>query len=292
MKKGYIAAFSAYFWWGISPIYWKLISSIPALEILGVRAILSLPALLLILIYTKKLLPFKEDLKQTAKIWPYIISAFLLATNWFIWIWSMNNNYVVEASLGYFINPLVNVVIGLVLFGERLRRAQWLALFLALVGVLYLAINYGHFPWIALSLAGTFALYGYIKKTAKMGAINGLTTEMMVLIIPSFLLMGYLSATADFTLPMLTWDLYFLLSLTAVITIVPLVVFAYGAKRIPFSTLGFLQYIAPTLQFLLGLFLYNEDFNQERLIGFSFIWLALIIYTTENIYVLKQKSRS
>jgi len=290
LNRGYFAAFLAYFWWGLSPIYWKLISSIPALEILPVRVLLSLPLLVIILIYNKKLILLKNELKNTKKVKPFIISAFLLGTNWFIFIWAMNNNHVVEASLGYFINPLVNVLLGVMLLNEKMRRLQWVAVFIALNGVLYLAINYGQFPWIALILAGSFAYYGYIRKTAEFGALDGLTTEMLVMLVPALLLLGWLSTGQEFALFSISWDLYFWLSLTSIVTIIPLVVFAYAARKIPYSTLGLIQYIAPTLQFLLGVFLYNEEFNQERLIGFSFIWIALIIYTSENIYVLKQKS--
>ncbi|KAA3613058.1 MAG: EamA family transporter RarD [Calditrichaeota bacterium] len=289
MNKGYIAAFSAYFWWGLSPIYWKLISSIPAEEILAVRVLLSLPFLLIILLITKNFHTFKSDLTNLSKIKPYILSAFLLATNWYIFIWAMNNNHVVEASLGYFINPLVNVLMGVILLGERMRRMQWLSIILAFGGVMYLAINYGQFPWIALVLAVSFAGYGFIRKTASLGAISGLTGEMTVLLLPAFGLLGFLAVNTDFMIPSLGWDMHFLLSLTAIVTIVPLVVFAYGARRIPYSTLGLIQYIAPSMQFLLGVFLYNEDFNQERLIGFSFIWAALFIYTAENIYFMKRK---
>ena len=291
MKKGYIAAFLAYFWWGLSPVYWKLISSIPELEILGVRVLLSLPALLVILMFTKKMTAFKNELTQITKIKPYILSAFLLATNWYIFIWAMNNNHIVEASLGYFINPLVNVLLGVVLLKEKMLRLQWLAILLAFGGVMYLAVNYGHFPWISLILAITFAYYGFIRKTGALGPLIGLTTEMLVLLIPALVLLLYLATGTNIVIPSLTWDMHFLLSLTAVITIVPLVVFAYGARKIPYSTLGLIQYIAPTLQFLIGVFLYNEEFNTERLIGFSFIWLALIVYSFESIYRIRRKNK-
>ncbi len=289
MRKGYLAAFSAYLWWGLSPVYWKLIASIPALEILSVRVLLSLPILILILFFTKNALDFRASLKQITHIRPYIISAFLLATNWFLFIWAMNNNHIVEASLGYFINPLINVLMGVVLLKEKMRPLHWVAILLAFSGVLYLTINYGNFPWIALILATTFAYYGFIRKTAPLGALNGLTMEMLVLLIPALGLLAYLLSATNFTIASLSWDMYFLLSLTAVITIIPLIVFAYGARKIPYSTLGIIQYVAPTLQFLLGVFLYNEDFNQERLIGFSFIWIALALYTAENIYWAKRR---
>lgn len=292
MNKGYIAAFSAYFWWGLSPIYWKLISEIPALEILSVRVLLSLPILLLLLFYQKKLQAFWLHLKNIKQVRPFVLSAFLLGANWFIFIWAMNNDHIVEASLGYFINPLVNVVMGVILLKEKMRRMQWVAIFLALNGVLYLAVNYGQFPWIALILAGSFASYGYIRKTAPLGALDGLTAEMSALFIPSVLLLTLLAGSPDFILPGVSWHLYIWLSLTAVITIIPLVLFAYGARKIPYSTLGLIQYIAPTLQFLIGVFVYNESFNKDRFVGFSFIWLALILYTFENLYVARKTKKA
>lgn len=289
MNKGYLAAFGAYLWWGLSPIYWKIVSSVPALELLGLRVFWAIPFIALVFLFKRNFAFFLTLLKNPWKYKIYFLSAILLMTNWFVWIWSINNNYILDASLGYFINPLLNVVMGVVFLHERLRRVQWISLFLALVGVLYLAFNYGKFPWIALTLAGTFALYGYIRKTASLGAFNGLSIEVLYLIVPGIILLTGLSQSADFTLFDQSFEMHFWLSLTGLVTVVPLLTFAYAARKIPYSTLGFIQYIAPTLQFLLGLFLYNEEFNVERFIGFSFIWLALFIYTLDNIYFLKRK---
>jgi chloramphenicol-sensitive protein RarD len=180
---------------------------------------------------------------------------------------------------------------GVLLLHEHLRRMQWISLLLALIGVLYLTLNYGQFPWIALTLAGTFALYGFIRKTAALGAVNGLTVEISVLLIPTFFLLAYLNEIGNIALPSLDVDLHLWLILAGAITVFPLSVFAYAARNIPYSTLGFIQYIAPTLQFLLGIFLFKEDFSIEKLIGFSFIWLALILYSIENLYFHRRKIR-
>lgn len=289
MNKGYLAAFGAYFWWGLSPIYWKIVSTVPALEVLGLRVFWAIPFIAIVFLLKKNFAFFATLLKSPWKYKIYLLSAMLLMTNWFVWIWSINNDYVLDASLGYFINPLLNVVIGVILLHEHLRRVQWVSLFLALAGVLYLAFNYGKFPWIALTLATTFALYGYIRKTASLGAFHGLSIEVLFMIIPASILLTILSISPHFTLASRSFEIHFWLSLTGLITVVPLITFAYAARKIPYSTLGFIQYIAPTLQFLLGVFLYKEDFNIERFIGFSFIWLALIIYTTENVYYYKNR---
>jgi len=166
MNKGYPAAFTAYLIWGLSPIYWKVVSSVPAIEIVGLRIIWAVPFILLVLFIRRDFSVLRIFWYSPWKYKGYLLTPFLLAINWLVWIWSVNNGYVVDASLGYFINPLINVVMGVVLLHEHLRRVQWISLFLALTGVLYLTLNYGQFPWIALTLASTFALYGFIRKTA------------------------------------------------------------------------------------------------------------------------------
>jgi chloramphenicol-sensitive protein RarD len=292
MNKGYLAAFTAYLFWGLSPIYWKIIASVPAIEIVSLRIIWAVPFLLLVLFRRRDFSVIRLFWQSPWKYKGYLLTPFLLATNWLVWIWSVSNGYVVDASLGYFINPLLNVVMGVLLLHERLRRVQWFSLILALTGVLYLTLNYGQFPWIALTLAGTFALYGFIRKTAALGAVNGLTVEISVLLIPSIALVIFLNHNGILTFSSLSLDMHGWLSLTGVITVFPLTLFAYGARKIPYSTLGFIQYIAPTLQFLLGVYLYKENFSVDKLIGFTFIWLALILYSSENLYFHKIKKTS
>jgi len=292
MNKGYLAAFAAYLFWGLSPLYWKVVASVPAIEVVGVRVIWAVPFLLLLLFIRLDFSILRIFWQSPWKYKGYLLTPFLLAVNWLVWIWSVSNGYVVDASLGYFINPLINVVMGVVLLHEHLRRTQWISLFLALVGVLYLTLNYGQFPWIALTLACTFALYGYIRKTAALGAVNGLTVEISVLLVPSIMLVMYLNSSGTLMLPSLDLEMHLWLSLAGVITVFPLSIFAYGARKIPYSTLGFIQYIAPTLQFLLGVYLFKEEFSDDKLIGFSFIWLALILYSLENLYFHKMRKTS
>jgi len=292
MNKGYLAAFAAYLFWGLSPLYWKVVASVPAIEVVGIRVIWAVPFLLLLLFIRRDFSILRIFWQSPWKYKGYLLTPFLLAVNWLVWIWSVSNGYVVDASLGYFINPLINVVMGVVLLHEHLRRTQWISLFLALVGVLYLTLNYGQFPWIALTLACTFALYGYIRKTAALGAVNGLTVEISVLLVPSIMLVMYLNSSGTLMLPSLDLEMHLWLSLAGVITVFPLSIFAYGARKIPYSTLGFIQYIAPTLQFLLGVYLFKEEFSDDKLIGFSFIWLALILYSLENLYFHKMRKTS
>ena len=289
MNKGYPAAFVTYIFWGMSPIYWKIIAAIPALEILGLRIWWAVPFLLIVLFSRRDFTVFRTVWKTPRKYAVYVISAFLLGINWLVWIWSVNNGYVIDASLGYFINPLINVVMGVVFLHERLRRVQWISLILALAGVLYLTLNYGEFPWIALTLAGTFGLYGFIRKTAALGAINGLTIEISVLLLPALILLMYLSNAGTLMFQTLSVEMHLWVSLSGIITVFPLTLFAYGARRIPYSTIGFIQYIAPTGQFILGIFVFGEHFNLEKFVGFGFIWLALIIYSFENLYFHKMR---
>lgn len=292
MNKGYAAAFSAYLIWGLSPVYWKIVASVPAIQIVALRVIWAVPFILLILFIRRDFSVLKRFWNAPWKFKAYLLTPFLLALNWLVWIWSVSNGYVVDASLGYFINPLINVVMGVMLLHERLRQTQWFSLVLALTGVLYLTLNYGQFPWIALTLAGTFALYGFIRKTAALGAVNGLTVEISVLLIPSIALAVYLNYSQPQSFSSLTLEMHFWLSLAGVITVFPLSLFAYGARKIPYSTLGFIQYIAPTFQFLLGLYLFKEEFSVDKMIGFSFIWLALILYTFENLYFYNLRKKS
>lgn len=218
----------------------------------------------------------------------FTLSGTLLAVNWYTYIWGVNNGHIVETSLGYFINPLVNVLLGFVFLKERMRPAQWLALSVAAAGVLYLTFNYGSFPWIALTLAFSFGAYGLLRKTAPLNSAEGLFVETAVLFLPAlgFLLLeeargvgalGHMGATTTL-----------LLIGAGAATSIPLLLFASGARRITLTTLGLLQYVAPTLQFLIGVLIYHEPFGVERLIGFGLIWLALALYTAES-YVSRRR---
>lgn len=281
-NKGIIYGVAAYTAWGLLPIYWKLIHTVPALEILSHRMIWSLLFLVLLLSYRSQWAWLRPALRNRRTVLIYLVTAVLLSVNWGVYIWSVNTNHIVESSLGYFINPLVNVLLGVLLLGERLRRWQLVAIAAAVIGVAYLTLRLGHLPWISLTLAGTFGFYGLLRKKAPLDSLPGLSLEMAWMFVPA---LGYMlwvqgNGTAVFLHTDLRTNL--LLPLTGLATAFPLLWFGTAAQQVTLTTLGILQYIAPTGQFLLGVLLYGEPFDQHKLIGFSLIWIALIIYTVER----------
>ncbi|RMH62593.1 MAG: EamA family transporter RarD [Calditrichaeota bacterium] len=290
--RGYLAALAAYFLWGLSPLFWKLLVSVPAIEILMHRIVWSFPLLIVLIVLRGQKKDFIQKVRSSGQRWPYIISAILLAGNWFTYIWAVNHAFIVEASLGYFINPLVNVLMGVLFLKEKMRSLQWVAVVMAALGVFYLTVHYGHFPWIALVLAFSFATYGLIRKTGVFEALEGLTFEMLILFLPALGFTYFLYTKQGLAAVNGTLLLTGLLILTGMVTILPLIWFAYGARRIPLSTMGFLQYIGPTLQFVLGVFVYNESFGMERLTGFGIIWLALALYTIDLVRQYRQYNRA
>ena len=214
----------------------------------------------------------------------YTLAAVLLSLNWYTYIWAVNAGFVVEASLGYFINPLVNFLLGVIFFREKLRRGQIVAVVLAGLGVVYLTVSYGSLPWISLALAITFGAYGLIKKTAALESMHGFSLETIVLFLPALAYLIYRDATGVGAFVHQGLLVTTLLILAGPVTSIPLLLFGYAARRIPLSMLGFIQYITPTMQFLLGVFVYLEPFPQARLVGFSIIWLALLLYSLEGVY--------
>ncbi len=283
MNRGIWYGIAAYGLWGFFPVYWKLLQDVPASESLVHRMIWSLVFLLGVLAWRKQWQWLGALRSNPRSIGPLVLAGSLLAVNWYTFIWAVNHGFVVESSLGYFITPLLSVALGVVLLGERLRRAQWLAVGLAAAGVLYLTFGYGEVPRIALILAFSFGLYGYIKKRVRLHPFESLAAEMAALFLPAsgylFFLLGRQQAVFGYGgLPM-----SLLLVSTGVVTAIPLLLFAGAAQRIPLSVLGLLQYIAPTLHFLLGVFLYHEPFTTQRLLGFAAVWLALLVFTADNL---------
>ena len=282
MNKGMWYAFSAYLLWGILPVYLKSLDRVPSAQILGHRIVWSVLLLVVIVSWQGQWKQIGKILRSPRAMIILVLSASLLSVNWLVYIWGVNSGFVVETSLGYFINPLVSVVLGVFILRERLRTWQWLPLGLATGGVVYLAWSYGRLPWIALVLAFSFGTYGLLKKIAPASALQGLMVETTILFVPAMLYLIYAEFKGNGAFGHGGWSLTFLLSLAGVITTVPLLLFASGARLIPLSMLGILQYIAPTAQFLLGVLLYHEPFGLNQLIGFGLIWLALIIFTFEN----------
>jgi chloramphenicol-sensitive protein RarD len=212
-----------------------------------------------------------------------IISSLLIGTNWLVWVWAMNVDRVVEGSLGYFINPLVSVFLGVVFLGESLRRRQWLAVSLAAIGVIWLTISVGSLPWVSLLLAGTFGLYGLSKKLTEQTPINGLTSEMLVMLLPAFVYLLVCTFNGSQTLGGTNSLEVILLVASGCFTAAPLLLFANAVKEVPLSVIGLLQFLAPTAQFLLGVLVYDEPFDMMQLVGFIIIWSALIIFVTDNL---------
>lgn len=291
MNKGMLYAIAAYSMWGLFPLYWKTLQHVPALEILSHRMTWSLGFVLLLLVVRRRWAWLKTAVRTPRTLLLFFASATLLSVNWFVYIWGVNAGFIVETSLGYFINPLVSVLMGVLFLGEQLRRWQWLAIGLAAAGVIYLTIQYGALPWISLTLAGSFALYGLIRKTAPLGSLEGLTLETALMFLPALGYLIYLEAAGTAAFGHVDGLTTLLLGFAGVATAVPLLFFAAGARLIKLATIGILQYIAPTLQFLIGVFIYHEPFTVDRLIGFSFIWLALIIYSGENILFSRRHPR-
>jgi chloramphenicol-sensitive protein RarD len=293
MNKGILAGIGAYILWGLFPIYWRLLEQDPAIEILAHRMVWSLVFMLSLLILQGQLSRLKEALKNRRTMLIYALAAVLLSLNWYTYIWAINAGYVVEASLGYFINPLVNFLLGVIFFREKLRSGQLAAVLLALLGVVYLTFNYGSLPWISLVLAFSFGMYGLIKKAAPLESMQGFSLETAVMFLPAlgFLLYRQSTGVAAFVNQGIRVTL--LLLLAGPVTSIPLLMFGYSARKIPLSMLGFIQYITPTMQLLLGVFLYLEPFPVNRLIGFGLIWLALLIYSLEGlIFSRKLKASS
>ncbi|NJD59734.1 MAG: EamA family transporter RarD [Anaerolineales bacterium] len=284
MNKGILAGIGAYVFWGLFPIYWRLLESVPAIEILAHRVVWSLVFMLGLLLLQKDLFWWKGILQNRRTWLLYTMAAILLSANWFTYIWAVNAGYVVEASLGYFINPLVNFMLGVIFFKEKLRGGQLAAVILAVLGVLYLTFNYGSLPWISLVLAFTFGMYGLIKKIAPLESMHGFSLETAVMFLPALAFLLYRNASGMGAFAQQGAAVTILLILAGPVTSIPLLMFGFAVRRITLSLLGFLQYIAPTLQFLLGVYVYHEPFPTSRLVGFCIIWLALLLYSLESVY--------
>jgi chloramphenicol-sensitive protein RarD len=282
MSTGALYAALAFALWGIFPLYFRQIATVPSGEILIHRIVWSLVFVVIVLTMRRQWAWLKPVLRQPRVLAAFTASAVLLSTNWLIYIWAVNNGHVIDSSLGYFINPLVNVLLGYTVLHERLRRMQWLALGLAAAGVVWLTVLAGHLPWIALALAGSFGAYGLLRKVATLGALEGLTLETLLLAPIAALVLGVWMANGSSTFPAADATTNFWLIAAGPITAIPLLLFAAGARRISLTTLGLLQYIGPTIQLALGLWLFHEPFSAERLIGFILIWLALALYSAEG----------
>jgi chloramphenicol-sensitive protein RarD len=286
--SGTVTTISAFLMWGVFPIYWKILKHVPSTQILAHRVIWSLVFLAILLSIQGRW----RDTRVFAPFYPntliFIVTAFILGSNWLTYIWAINSDQIVEASLGYFINPLVNVFLGMAFLRERLYRWQVLSLILALTGVLLLIFQYGRIPWIALVLAFTFGTYGLLRKTSRAGSMVGLFFDTAVLA-PIFLTYLIILASHE-SGAFLSLDprTDILLMGSGIVTAVPLLLFAHGARRIQYSAVGFFQYIAPTGQLLIGVLLYGEPFTSTHAVSFGLVWAAIVIYSYSTFALHKR----
>lgn len=278
-SKGVVYAILAFLIWGIFPIFWKTLDSIPAMEILAHRILWSFVFVTLLVFLSGQWQELKQVLFHRSSWFPAFISSFLISVNWFLYIWAVNANHILETSLGYYINPLLSIFLGMLVLKERLNFWQLLALLSALIGVLVTTLQFGQVPWVALSLAVTFGLYGLSKKLTKFDVNIGLFMETLFVtpIAIAYLIYLQMKGVGSFAVAPLHINLLFLCS--GIVTLLPLIWFALATKHANLSTVGFIQYMTPTMTLLLGVFVYGEAFSKHHLISFSFIWFALLLYS-------------
>jgi chloramphenicol-sensitive protein RarD len=288
MNRGIAFALSAYIFWGLHPIYWKLLQSVPSVEIVSHRIIWSFVFFVIIISFRKEWKGLTRKIKESNNKPILFIPALLIGSNWALYIWAVNAGFIIETSLGYFICPLITVFLGVVFLHEGLRRIQWIAVLIAGIGVLIMTFIYGQFPWISLYLAGTWGTYGLLRKKSPLNSLQGLTLETALLSVPAVIYLVYLttSNSGSFLIDLPT---SLLLIGSGITSGLPLLVFIIGARMINLSLIGILQYIYPTLIFIVGAFIYGEPLSEAKLIGFMFIWSALIIYTIEGTYFLRRR---
>ncbi|MBL9198926.1 MAG: EamA family transporter RarD, partial [Opitutaceae bacterium] len=281
--RGALAAAGCYLIWGLVPLYWRLLAGNDATELIAHRALWSL-AFLAPLVAAQRLAgEIRAGLATPRALGANLLSAALLTGNWLVYVWAVNTGHVIESSLGYFLVPLVNVALGRFVLHERLRRLQWLAIACAAAGVLLMIAQLGRLPWIALGLAGTFGAYGLMRKKSPLGSLAGLTVEALLMAPCALALLLWQHHTGAGALGRADAATHALLVSSGVITAIPLLLFGYGARRIRLTTLGLLQYLGPTVQFALGVWVFHEPFSLGRASGFVLIWAGLALYTVDNL---------
>jgi chloramphenicol-sensitive protein RarD len=282
-RRGLFYGISAYVMWGLFPLYWPLLEPASAFEILGHRILWSVVTLGALVVLLHRRAALRSILTTPRVRWPLVGAAALITVNWATYIWGVNNGRVVETALGYFISPLLSVLLGVVILGERLRRLQWAALTLVSAAVAVLAVDYGRLPWVALVLACSFGTYGLLKKRADVGGVESLTFETMLVAPVAAGFLVWLGNQGHAEFGQHGWRHMALIASTGIATAVPLICFSESATRVSMVSLGLMQYLAPTIQFLLGVLWFHEAMPTSRLIGFVLVWTALILFTVESI---------
>jgi chloramphenicol-sensitive protein RarD len=288
MNAGIWYALGAYVLWGLFPIYWKWLQHVSAIQVIGHRIVWSFILLLIVILVSRQWTKFRSTLTRRV-LGVYLIASLLLSVNWLVYVWGVNNGFIVETSLGYFINPLLSVLLGVIFLKERLRPAQWFPIGLAAFGVIYLTWAYGSLPWIALALAFSFGFYGLVKKVSPLGSLYGLTLETGLVFIPALAYLIFVGNAGQGSFGHTGIGTDLLLIGAGAVTTIPLLMFASATKRIPLTMVGIMQYIAPTIQFLLGIFIFKEDFTTTKLIGFSMVWIALILFWVEGVFARRSQ---
>jgi chloramphenicol-sensitive protein RarD len=282
-RRGFLYGFSAYFIWGLFPLYWKLLDHSGAIELLAHRIVWSLVTIAILVVVRRRLSQLRAILADPRRRWPLVAASVLIAVNWGTYIWGVNNGRVVETSLGYFITPLFTVLLGVLLLQERLRVTQWVAVGIAFVAVVVLSIENGRPPWVAIALTFSFGFYGYAKKKAGVGAVEGMALESAVLGPVALAVIVALGIQAQATVAGQGAGYLTLVLLTGPITAVPLLLFGAAATRIPMTTLGLLNYVAPIMQFAVGVLVFHELMAPLRWVGFGLVWIALIMLTSDGL---------
>ncbi|WP_370865152.1 EamA family transporter RarD [Nocardioides agariphilus] len=282
-RQGLLYGVAAYVIWGAFPLYWPLLEPAGSVELLAHRVVWSVITLAVLLVLLRRRRQFRELFTDRRVLGMLTLAAFVITLNWGTYIYGVTNDRVVETSLGYFINPLVTVLMGVLLLGERLRPLQWSAIGIGALACLVLTVDYGHPPWIALVLAFSFGTYGLAKKQAGAEAVESLTFETLLIAPFALAYLGWLSSRGDSSFASEGWGHALLLMSAGLVTAVPLLCFGAAAIRVPLVTLGLMQYLAPVLQFVLGVFYFHEDMSSGRWIGFALVWVALSIFTFESL---------
>ncbi|WP_224652171.1 EamA family transporter RarD [Pectobacterium versatile] len=291
-REGIFFALAAYFIWGIAPVYFKLLEHVPPNEILTHRIIWSFFFMLILLTVGRKWRQVSLACRNVKHLFLLALTAVLIGGNWLLYIWAVNNHHMLEASLGYFINPLVNVMLGMIFLGERFRRLQWLAVLLAVTGVLVQLWTFGSLPVIALGLAFSFALYGLLRKKMGIDGQTGMLIETLWLLPVAIIYLFFIADTPSSDLTANPWSLNLLLISAGIVTTVPLLFFTSAAMRLRLSTLGFFQYLGPTIMFMLAVVFYGETFSSDKLVTFAFIWGALGLFILDALYTQRKLRRT
>lgn len=293
-RKGILSAFLAYILWGLFPLYWKMLEHVNSMEILLSRIIWSFVFTVIFIIIIKQGSLLIDDLKTLWKnkkqFFALVCASFTITCNWFIYIWAVNRDHVIDTSLGYYINPLITVLFGMILFKEKLTKAQILAVIIAFLGVFVMTLNYGKVPWVALLLAFSFATYGALKKKIPLDSTRGLAIETSFMAPIAFIYYLYLMWTKEVAIFHINWTTDIFLIVGGIVTAYPLILFSKGAKALPQYVIGFIQYISPTIVLILGIVLYREPFTKGDLTAFCFIWTAIILFTFSTILEARKKN--